>query len=145
MSSGSTSVLVVEDEPAVRALVQDLLTGEGYTVFDAGDPWEALGVAETRAIGLLVTDVVMPDMSGRELARRIESIQPDTKVLFMSASAVDDLLEPDAHFIAKPFPLAHMVRTVHAVLTDRGPTGSARLDEPPAWPQRLLTGAGGRA
>jgi CheY-like chemotaxis protein len=123
MPSGSTNVLVVEDEPAVRALVQDLLIGEGYTVFDVGDPWEALGVAETQSIGLLVTDVVMPIMSGRELAKRIESIQPETKVLFMSASAVDDLLEPDAHFIAKPFPVARMVKTVHAVLTEPGPPG----------------------
>lgn len=116
MSSASKSVLVVEDEPSVRALVQDVLAGEGYTVHETGDPWEALGVAETYPIRLLVTDVVMPQMSGGELARRIESISPETKVLFMSASAIDDLLDPEAHFIAKPFGLDLIVDTVHDVL-----------------------------
>jgi len=118
MSSESNKVLVVEDEPSVRALVQDVLSGEGYTVLDAGDPWEALGVAQSYPIRLLVTDVVMPEMSGRELARRIESIRPETKVLFMSASAIEDLLDPDAHFIAKPFPLDRILHTVNQVLAD---------------------------
>jgi CheY-like chemotaxis protein len=121
MSSESNSVLVVEDEPSVRALVQDVLAGEGYTVLEAGGPWEALGVAQSYPIRLLVTDVVMPEMSGRELARRIESIQPETKVLFMSASAIEDLLAPDAHFIAKPFRLDRIVRTVNQVLADDDP------------------------
>jgi CheY-like chemotaxis protein len=121
MSSESNSVLVVEDEPSVRALVQDVLSGEGYTVLDAGDPWEALGVAQSYPIRLLVTDVVMPEMSGRELARRIESIRPETKVLFMSASAIEDLLDPDAHFIAKPFALDRIVHTVNQVLADDDP------------------------
>ncbi len=114
--STSENVLVVEDEPSVRALVQDILAGEGYTVLDTGDPWEALGVAESYPIRLLVTDMVMPHMSGTELARRIESIRPDTKVVFMSASAIDDLLDPDARFIAKPFALDRIVDTVHEVL-----------------------------
>src|SRR5262245_14629795 len=115
--STSENVLVVEDEPSVRALVQDILAGEGYTVLDTGDPWEALGVAETYPIRLLVTDVVMHRMSGCELAKRIESIRPDTKVLFMSASAIDDLLDPDARFIAKPFALDRIVDTVNEAFT----------------------------
>src|SRR5205823_14936108 len=94
MSSGPGSVLVVEDEPSVRALMQDVLAGEGYRVLDANDPWEALGVAETCPINLLVTDVLMPDMNGPELAKRIESIRPETKVIFMSASNIDVLLDP---------------------------------------------------
>jgi len=110
------SVLVVEDEPSVRALVEDVLVGEGYSVLNAGDPWEALGVAETHPIRLLVTDVVMPDMSGCELAKRVESIRPEAKVIFMSASDVDDRLDPGARFIAKPFALDRMVTTVHEVL-----------------------------
>jgi two-component system, cell cycle sensor histidine kinase and response regulator CckA len=114
----SNAVLVVEDEPNVRALVQDVLSGEGYTVLDARDPWEALGVAESYPIRLLVTDVVMPEMNGCELARRIESFRPATKVLFMSASAIDDLLDPDAHFIAKPFPLHRILDTVSHVLSE---------------------------
>lgn len=110
------SVLVVEDEPSVRALVQDVLASEGYDVLNTGDPWEALGVAETYPIRLLLTDVVMPGMSGPELARRVESIRPETKVLFMSASAIDDLLDPDQRFIAKPFPVDRILHTVSAVL-----------------------------
>ena len=117
----SNAVLVVEDEPNVRALVQDVLSGEGYTVLDASDPWEALGIAESHPIQLLVTDVVMPEMNGRELARRIESFRPATKVLFMSASAIDNVLDPDAHFIAKPFPLHRMVDTVNQVLSADAP------------------------
>jgi two-component system, cell cycle sensor histidine kinase and response regulator CckA len=119
MSPESNNVLVVEDEPSVRALVLSVLEGEGYDVLDAGDPWEALGVAESYPIRLLVTDVVMPGMSGRELARRVESIRPETRVLFMSASAIEDLLDPDARFIAKPFALDRIVHTVHEVMGDR--------------------------
>ena len=114
----SNAVLVVEDEPNVRALVQDVLSGEGYTVLHASDPWEALGIAESYPIQLLVTDVVMPAMNGCELARRIEAFRPATKVLFMSASAIDDVLDPDAHFIAKPFPLHRIVDTVNQVLSE---------------------------
>lgn len=115
MSSVSNTVLVVEDEPSVRALVQDVLAHAGYTVVDAGDPWEALGVAESYPIRLLVTDVVMPEMSGCELARRIESIRPETKVLFMSASAFDEVLDLGAPFIAKPFAVDRMVERVNDV------------------------------
>jgi CheY-like chemotaxis protein len=130
----SNAVLVVEDEPNVRALVQDVLSGAGYTVLDAGDPWEALGVAESYPISLLVTDVVMPEMSGRELARRIESFRPATKVLFMSASVIDHLLDADAHFIAKPFPLDRIVDTVQQVLSE----GAGAADDARRVPARSL-------
>ena len=116
MDPESASVLVVEDEPSVRALVQDVLAGEGYDVYDASGGWEALGLFEDHEIRLLLTDIVMPEMSGRELARRVESIRPETKILYMSASLIDDVLDPDDHFIAKPFAVDHILHTVQEVL-----------------------------
>jgi two-component system, cell cycle sensor histidine kinase and response regulator CckA len=117
MSSASEQILVVDDEPAVRSLVHDILQVEGYPVVDVGDAWQALGVAETCPIRLLLTDVMMPDMNGSELARRIESISPHTKVLFMSACTFDKLPDhPGAHFIAKPFSVDGIVHAVSELL-----------------------------
>ena len=109
-------VLVVDDEASVRTLVQEILAREGYRVLNAGDPWEALGVAETRPIGLLLTDVSMPRMNGYELAMRVESVRPETKVLFMSAYTEHGVLIPRPKFIAKPFSVDDMVRAVSDVL-----------------------------
>ena len=117
MPSATESVLIVDDEPCVRKLVEDILAGEGYPVFGATDPWEALGVAEERPVRLLLTDVVMPDMNGRELARRIETLRPDTKILFMSACPIEgDPVEEGSYFIAKPFSVDAMVKAVSDVL-----------------------------
>lgn len=117
MPSVTEQVLVVDDEPAVRSLLHDILQVEGYPVLDAGDAWQALGVAETHPIRLLLTDVMMPDMNGCELARRIGSISPDTKVLFMSGCTFDRLPDhPGAHFIAKPFSVDSIVHAVSELL-----------------------------
>jgi len=115
--SGTASVLVVDDEPGVRALVQDILLREGYPVVHAGDPWEALDVAESHPISLLLTDVMMPSMNGYELAMRIESMHPSTKVLFMSAYELHGRLVPTPNFIAKPFSVDGMVQAVSEVLS----------------------------
>src|SRR5262245_20400723 len=112
MPSAADPVLVVDDEPSVRTLVQEILAREGYPVLNAGDPWEALGVAETRPIGLLLTDVSMPRMNGYELAMRIQSVRPETKVLFMSAYTEHGVLIPRPKFIAKPFSVDAMVKAV---------------------------------
>jgi len=114
--SAAEPVLVVDDEAVVRTLVRDILSNEGYPVLHAGDPWEALGVAETHRIGLLLTDVSMPRMNGYELAMRIESMRPDTKVLFMSAYAEHGMLIERPKFIAKPFTVDDMVKAVSEVL-----------------------------
>ena len=116
MPPAAEHVLVVDDEAGVRTLVRDILSNEGYPVLHAGDPWEALGVAETHQIGLLLTDVSMPRMNGYELAMRIESIRPDTKVLFMSAYEEHAMLVRKPTFIAKPFTVDEMVKAVSEVL-----------------------------
>ena len=80
------TILVVDDDPEVLAVAADLLGAAGYTVLSTGDPCEALRLARTRfaPIHLLVTDVLMPFMSGSKLAEEVRSIRPDVKVLFMS-------------------------------------------------------------
>jgi DNA-binding NtrC family response regulator len=114
--SATEPVLIVDDEPGVRTLVQEILAREGYAVLNAGDPWEALGVAETHQIGLLLTDVSMPRMNGYELAMRVESLRPETKVLFMSAYTEHSVIIPSPKFIAKPFSVDDMVKAVSEVL-----------------------------
>ncbi len=128
--SAAESVLVVDDEPMVRALVQDILSREGYPVLDAGSPWEALGVAETHPISVLLTDIVMPKMNGYEMAMRIESVRPEAKVLFMSAHAEHGMLIPKPHFIAKPFTVDGILRAVSEVLHHSPP-----LDTPCCSPE----------
>jgi len=110
------AVLVVDDEASMRTIVQEILVREGYSVFNAGDPWEALGVVETQQIGLLLTDVSMPRMNGYELAMRIESLRPETKVLFMSAHTEHGMIVARPKFIAKPFSVDAMVKAVSEVL-----------------------------
>ena len=93
MSSESNNVLVVEDEPTVRALVLNVLAGEGYDVLDTGDPWEALGVAQSYPIRLLVTDMVMPEMGGLQLTDILTAQRPELRVLYMSGYADDEVLQ----------------------------------------------------
>jgi two-component system cell cycle sensor histidine kinase/response regulator CckA len=116
MPAAAEHVLVVDDEPVVTTLVGDILSNAGYPVLHASDPWEALDVAETHQIGLLLTDVAMPRMNGYELAMRIESMRPDTKVLFMSAYAEHAMLIDRPKFIAKPFTVDDVVKAVDAAL-----------------------------
>jgi PAS domain S-box-containing protein len=103
-------VLLVEDEASVRALLRELLETAGYSVLEASRPAEALRIAQARAepIQLLVTDVVMPEMTGPELARRLAEMRPGLRMLFLSGYTegvvVDkDLLGEGAHFLQKPF------------------------------------------
>ena len=74
-------VLVVDDEPDIRAVVRGMLTAKGYTVIETGDPQQAIRMATQQAVHLLVTDVVMPLMKGTELAKRVQEVSPWTKVL----------------------------------------------------------------
>src|SRR5205085_12015033 len=83
---GSETLLLVEDEPSVRAIAAQALRGRGYHVLEAMNGEEALRIAQGREaeIALLLTDVVMPQMSGRELAERLQRVNPDIQVLYAS-------------------------------------------------------------
>jgi two-component system cell cycle sensor histidine kinase/response regulator CckA len=107
---GTETVLVVEDEPAVRAVAREALRVHGYTVLEAADGASALLVAAqaTRRIDLLLTDVVMPGMSGRTLAERMAAALTGLKVLYMSGYTDDAIgqhgvLDPGMHYLQKPF------------------------------------------
>jgi PAS domain S-box-containing protein len=118
---GTETILVAEDEPGVRKLVCETLQQLGYTVLQASDGHEALHILEQQGpVHLLLTDVIMPVMGGRELVRRVSSIVPATKVIYMSGYTDDTLAfhglpQPDAAYIQKPFTptaLAEKLRTV---------------------------------
>ncbi|MDA8121487.1 MAG: ATP-binding protein, partial [Deltaproteobacteria bacterium] len=122
-SSGSETVLVVEDTDMVKNLVREILVNSGYTVLEASDGNEALALCERRKepIHLLVTDMMMPGMSGTELAKAVSSIRPGTKVLYMSGyteygSADNPGLPGGSFFIQKPFSVAGLARKVREVL-----------------------------
>ncbi|HKQ67354.1 MAG TPA: GAF domain-containing protein, partial [Methylomirabilota bacterium] len=107
---GSETILLVEDEGDVRELAREILEMAGYTVFEAGRGDEALRLCldAAKPIDLLLTDVVMPQMSGPELARRILELRPGTKVVYMSGYTDDALghhgvLDPDIVLLPKPF------------------------------------------
>jgi CheY-like chemotaxis protein len=123
---GRERVLVVEDEPGVRALVCDTLRRHGYTVIEARHGFEGLILAAQypEPIHLLITDVVMPQMNGCELTARLIQARPGLKVLYMSGyteSAVvhRGIMNPGTAFLQKPFDLGSLVRKVREVL-DRG-------------------------
>jgi two-component system, cell cycle sensor histidine kinase and response regulator CckA len=124
---GSETILLVEDEASVRQLVRETLEIKGYTVLEAHDGETALRIAlQHRApIHMLITDVVMPGMSGRELAQRICASDPDVKVLYLSGYTEDTIvheggLEPGTAFLQKPFTLQTLSRRVREVLRSLG-------------------------
>ena len=123
MSGGSETVLLVEDEDQVRALVSRILKRSGYDVLEAAHPLRALEIASRleQPIHLLITDVVMPDLNGRQLADRVRLLRPDLEVLFMSGYS-DHLLERDGvlerglHFLPKPITPAALTSAVRSIL-----------------------------
>jgi nitrogen-specific signal transduction histidine kinase/CheY-like chemotaxis protein len=120
---GEETVLLVEDEDVLRGLLARFLRLYGYTVLEAGHGGEALLTCERHPglIHLMVTDVVMPQMSGRELAHRLTPLRPEMKVLYMSGYTEDALVQhgvadSSVAFLQKPFKPIELVRRVHAVL-----------------------------
>jgi CheY-like chemotaxis protein len=110
LQRGTETVLLVEDEGAVRQLVREFLTGLGYTVLESAEPEAALALCSRHhgKIDLLVTDFVMPKMNGRELAKRILAIHPKIRVLYMSGYAQESHFKRGARlkdqvFLSKPF------------------------------------------
>jgi CheY-like chemotaxis protein len=120
---GTETILLVEDERDVRALVRQVLQERGYRVVEASGPREALDLAGdgTRPIDLLLTDVIMPQMTGRVLADLVTAEQPALPVLFMSgyadSAAVDQgLLQRGRAYLQKPFTPVQLARVVRRVL-----------------------------
>ena len=123
LQRGTETVLLVEDEEAILDIGQAILEELGYTVLTAGTPGEAIRLAGEYAgdIHLLITDVVMPEMNGRELAERLTAMKPGLKCLYMSGYTADviahrGVLDEGVHFIQKPFSMKDLAAKVREVL-----------------------------
>ena len=122
-SKGQETILLVEDEPAILGVSKSMLERMGYHVLGAGSPGEALRLAETFSgpIHLLMTDVVMPEINGRDLAKKLRSLQPLMRCLFMSGYTSDvialhGVLDDGTHFIQKPFTMKALSEKVREAL-----------------------------
>jgi PAS domain S-box-containing protein len=120
---GNETVLLVEDEPSMRTLAARILRAQGYTILHASNGEEALRIAHefTGKIHLVLTDVVMPEMSGNTMASRLEAARPGIKVLFISgypknAIVHHGVLNPNVAFLPKPFTADALARKVRKVL-----------------------------
>lgn len=128
--SPSATILLVEDETAVLHLGTTMLTNLGYSVLTAHTPHEAMRLAEAYSgqISLLITDVVMPDMNGRELADRLRSLSPNLKCLYMSGYAADviayhGVLQEGRLLLQKSFSLQDLAVKVRAALGEEETSG----------------------
>jgi two-component system cell cycle sensor histidine kinase/response regulator CckA len=126
VAPGSGTVLLVEDDDMVRKMTSDMLEAIGYSVVSTGSPLEAQKMYENRdiRIDLLLTDVVMPGMSGKELRDRIAATRPGIKVLFMSGYTSNvivhrGVLEDGVHFVQKPFSMGDLARKVREALSGK--------------------------
>ncbi len=121
---GRGSVLVVEDEPAVRRALARALREGGYEVVEAGDGTQAIDLARAQRFDALVTDVEMPRLGGIDLARRLVDEREPLPVLFVSGTAVEALQAqrgpvPRCHFLGKPFSDAALLEALHGLLVER--------------------------
>ena len=121
--SGTETLLIVENEAAIRNLLQMALQKNGYRVLTAESGREALDLinAHSGPIHLLITDVMMPDIDGPELVRRLSTLRPDTRTLFMSGYMDDALgeqgvLPSNVNFIQKPFSPRTIAQRVREIL-----------------------------
>jgi PAS domain S-box-containing protein len=124
---GAEIILLVEDDADVRRVIGRILQKQGYVVLEAGNGKEALQLvqAHNRHIHLLVTDVVMPEMNGRELAETLTALHPETRVLYITGYAEglidqDIILEPGTHILQKPIRYETLVQKTREIL-DRDP------------------------
>ncbi len=123
LSPGSETILLVEDDAGVRLVASRFLQSSGYSIIEAANGDEAIHLCQQyhSPIHLLLTDVIMPDMSGRQLAEHMETIRPDMQILYMSGHLTDTLKqygveEANMALIKKPFTLDSLARKVHEVL-----------------------------
>jgi CheY-like chemotaxis protein len=131
-ATGSETVLVVEDEQGVRSLVCNTLASQGYKVLEAHSSLDAASIMKSygEPIHLLLTDVVMPQMSGKVLANHMAGLHPETRVLYMSGYTDDaiirnGILEPNSFLLQKPFSPSGLLQKVREVL-DADPPGGAQ-------------------
>ncbi len=122
---GIETILVAEDEPAIRILTIKVLERSGYTVLSASTPSEAIDLAQQyqSKIHLLLTDVIMPEMNGHALWKNLLTVYPRLKCLFMSGYTADviahhGVLEPGTNFIQKPFSVDELTARVRQALED---------------------------
>ncbi len=127
MRGGTETILVVEDDEAMLRVVRRILGRLGYTLLATDSPQEALELVRERgdSIDLLLTDVVMPEMNGRELSEAILALKPGLPCLFASGYTRDviaarGVLDEGMHFIEKPFSLAGLAAAVRQALGDPG-------------------------
>lgn len=135
MSPDGTTILVVDDEPTVLETVRDGLMAHGYQVLTAGGGEEALQVAQAHqgVIALALIDVVMPVMSGPDVAQRLHQVRPDLKILFMSGFSTEVVvvhgITAGDPLLVKPFSLESLARKVHELVDYRSPF--SRPPQPP--------------
>jgi two-component system, cell cycle sensor histidine kinase and response regulator CckA len=130
------TLLVVEDEESVRTLTRRTLEEAGYRVLEAGDGRSALELVLTAEIDLVLCDVILPEMSGHELGRRISSVRPDLPVLYMSGYPGADvfdrgLIARDAPFIEKPFTADDLASYIRRLLTQSAAAKATRVSAEP--------------
>src|SRR5207237_4849689 len=131
LPGGQETILLVEDEEAVRGLVREILSRLGYRVLVASDGIDALALSQRfpETIHLLLTDVIMPGMDGRELAERMMVARPDTRILFMSGYAEPPI--PDDILLQKPVTPDALARKVAEVLHQPALPGRCRRPRRP--------------
>lgn len=146
-TSSKPLILIVDDEEDVRSIVRLMLENDGFQVMDASGGREALQIASNadNAISLLITDVLMPQMNGRDLANRIASIRPGIKVLFISAYSAEILsnyqIDPErTEFLRKPFDKKALLARIDKLLPHRLLNAVVPKDE-----KQLATGFGAQA
>jgi two-component system, cell cycle sensor histidine kinase and response regulator CckA len=138
ISRGVETVLLVEDEDPLRRAAAEFLGLRGYTVLEARDGLDALSVSKNygSTIHLAVTDVVMPHMSGGQLAKELEAVRPETKLLFVSGYAGQtvadhNVVDVENNFLQKPFTLKQLARKVRTILDHKAvPMAAANTQHP---------------
>jgi two-component system sensor histidine kinase EvgS len=132
VSGQGETILVVEDETDILELIRTMLEQQGYRVLTAASPSEALALARRHpgAIDLLITDIVLPEMNGRDLNRHLASLFPNLKVVFMSGYTANviahhGVLEQGVHFIQKPFSRKDLAVKIKEALVIRETMGKS--------------------